>query len=147
MNKNWRWFLLGYLMLLPMTIIGVLQCLLVYRATSWRWSGGCIECLGGKRIWGKPGAQTLGLVIVYADSRARGRTDLRVHERVHVVQGMLGGPLFALAYGLTFLWFWIASGFNNWYLAYIKIPFETQAYKRQARYLWADATAQAGYWR
>lgn len=146
MNKKWRWFLPGYLMLLPMTIVGLLMCLLVYRATGWRWHGGVIECLGGDRIWGKPGAQTLGLVIVYADEHQRSRADLRVHERVHIVQGMLGGPLFALAYGLTFVWFWVASGFAHWHIAYMKIPFEVQAYARQMRFVTASNTERESYW-
>lgn len=145
MNKNWRWFLPGYLMLLPMTIVGLLLCLLVYRATSWRWSGGCIECIGGTRILGKPGAQTLGLVIVYRDERTRLNPSLRVHERVHVVQGMIGGVLFVLAYGLTFLWHWIAQGGGNWYPAYMKIPFEVSAYARQARFN-AFAPGTESYW-
>jgi hypothetical protein len=145
-DKAWRWFLPGYLMLLPMTIIGLLQCLIVYRAASWRWSGGCIECVGGERIWGKPGAQTPGLVITYRDENARSSGGLRVHERVHVVQGMIGGPLFALGYGLSFLWFWAASGFAHWHIAYMKIPFEVRAYARQDAWLAADETTRAKAW-
>jgi len=129
MNPLWRFNVLGHLLNLPMTIIGLLLFSLVYRATSWRWSDGCIECIGGDRIWGKPGAQTLGGAICYADERNRSRPDLRVHERVHVVQGMCGSVLFSLAYGLTFLWFYAWGGFGDWRPAYYKIPFEVQAYR------------------
>lgn len=129
MSKRWRWFLPGYLMNLPMTIIGLLLFSLVYRSTSWRWSDGCIECIGGDRIWGKPGATTMGFAICYADEYQRKRPDLRVHERVHVVQGMCGSVLFALTYGLCFLWFWAASGFGHWHAAYLRIPYERQAYR------------------
>lgn len=114
---------------LPMTIVGLLLFALVYRATSWRWSRGCIECVGGDRIWGKPGAQTLGGAICYADETQRARVDLRVHERVHVVQGMIGGPLFSLTYGLTFLWFFAWAPSKGWRAAYRRVPFEVQAYR------------------
>ncbi len=134
MSRWWKWYLPGYLLLLPMTLGGCALALFVYRATFWRWHDGCLEVVGGRhpdgstRIWGKPGAQTLGAMIVYADIFQMGRPDLRVHERVHVVQGMIGGPLFALAYGLSFLaiWVWRRRGWKD---AYYAIPFERQAYR------------------
>lgn len=129
MNPRWRYFLPGYLMNLPMTAFGILLCIFAYNARHWRWSRGCIECIGGDRIIGKPGAQTWGFLIVYKDEYQRSRVDLRVHERVHVVQGMIGGPIYALTYGLSFLWFWVASGFGPWKAAYHKIPYEIQAYR------------------
>lgn len=129
MSRWWRWFLPGYVLLLPMTIVGLAICAIVYRASGWRWSRGCIECIGGDRIWGRPGAQTLGLVIVYADEHQRSRADLRVHERVHVVQGMVGGPLFAIVYALCFLVPFALQGFKDWHRAYHRNPFEKHAYR------------------
>ena len=146
MSRAWRWWLPGYLMNMPMTLVGLLLCALVYRAHSWRWSEGCIECIGGDRIWGRPGAQTLGIVIVYADDHQRRRKDLRVHERVHVVQGAVGGILFALAYGVSFLWFWVGSGFAHWHDAYMRIPFEVQAYARQAAFLRMTVEQRKAVW-
>ena len=140
MSDRWRYFATGYVLALPHTLIGLLLCL-VYRAHSWRWSDGCIECIAGDRIWGKPGAQTHGWLIVYRDDAARERADLRVHERCHVVQGMLGGPLYMLAYGLHFgVRFLIGSRHEaypvhwpRWKHAYRGIWFEEQAYARQHR--------------
>jgi len=129
MNPLWRFNVLGHLLNIPMTIIGLLLFSLVYRATDWRWSDGCIECIGGDRIWGRPGAQTLGGAICYADERQRSRVDLRVHERVHVVQGMCGSVLYSLTYGLAFLWFYLSDPKMGWKVAYYQIPFEVQAYR------------------
>jgi hypothetical protein len=129
MSPLWRFNVLGHLMNLPMSIIGLLLFSLVYRAHSWRWSDGCIECIGGDRIWGKPGCQTLGGVLCYADETQRKRPDLRVHERVHVVQGMFGSVLYSLTYGLTFLWFYLRHPSMGWRVAYYQIPWEVQAYR------------------
>jgi len=125
----WRFNVIGHLLNLPMTIIGLLLFALIYRAHSWRWPDGCIECIGGDRIWGKPGAQTLGGVICYADETQRKRPDLRVHERVHVVQGMCFSVLYSLTYGLCFLWFYAWSYSAGWKAAYYRIPWERQAYR------------------
>lgn len=167
MNKAWRWFLPGHLMALPMLLVG-LALSLVYRCHSYRINCGCLEAIGGTferdgqtvtRIWGRPGAQTFGGFIIYADEHQRSRVDLRVHERVHIVQcfvfalgglavvlvafallgwpawlGLaLGGPvgsvMFAVSYGACFAWFYAAQGFRDWRTAYRRNPFEVQAYR------------------
>jgi len=128
-SPRWAYFVPGYLWSALNTLIGVLLCVLVYRATDWRWSRGCIECIGGDRIFGKPGAQTWGAIVIYKDEYQRSRVDLRVHERVHVVQAFIGGPLFMIAYGLTFLWFYLNDPKMGWKVAYYQIPFEVQAYR------------------
>ncbi len=136
MNPRWRFFFPGYLIALPHTIIGLILAV-VYRAHTWRISAGCIEVIAGTferdgrrvtRIFGRPAAQTHGFLIVYADEDARADIEIRVHERVHVVQGMIGGPLYVIAYGLTFLWFYLWNVRAGWYAAYMRIPFERQAY-------------------
>jgi len=132
-SRRWRWFLPGYVLALPNTVIGLVLSLF-YGAHHWRWSDGCLEATC-KRIIGNPGAQTHGFVIFYSHNEFRARPGLRVHERVHVVQGMLGGPLFVLAYGLHFLWLWAWSGFGPWWPAYKRICFERQAYRIQDEFI------------
>lgn len=137
MSKLWKWFLPGYVWALPMTLIGIVMCL-IFRSHSWRWSNGCIECVAGKypdgttRIVGKPGAQTWGFLIVYAEPKYREIPWLRVHERVHVVQGLLGGPLFVLAYIACFYHNYYTNG-RQYYEAYRHNPFEEWAYDRESR--------------
>jgi hypothetical protein len=124
----WRWYALGYVLSLPHTIVGLLLTLIVYRPQAWRWSDGCIEAIGSTRIWGRPGAQAHGALIVYADWYQAQRPDLRVHERVHVVQGFLLGPLFPILYGLEFVVRWIAGGCGDWKPAYYALSWERWAY-------------------
>lgn len=150
MSRAWKWFAIGYLWALPATLIGLGLCI-VYRAHSFGWRDGVLTCIGGikngeTRIWGKPGAQTHGWMQVYADERQLARTDLRVHENVHVVQGFLGGPLFMLAYVVTFLWFFAWGGFRDWKAAYHRIFFERHAYGVQEAYWRAPAEEQSETW-
>jgi len=133
------WFL--YPWALPATLIGLLLAI-PYRAHSWRWNDGCLEAISS-HILGKPDAQTHGWLIFYASDYAREHRILRAHERVHVVQGLFGGPFFMFAYGLCFLFYlgklaisfqgWWQSGQSApwWYDAYMMIPFERQAYRMQ----------------
>jgi len=151
MSRNWRYYLPGYVMALPHTVIGLLLCL-VYRAHSWRWSDGCIECIAGDLIWGKPGAQTHGWLIVYRDEKARQRADLRVHERCHVVQGMIGSVGYMAAYGIHFLWNYVRDHEYpdmerqpRWWRAYRGVWFEEQAYELQAGYLFTVQTLGADW--
>jgi hypothetical protein len=138
MSPYWKYCFPGYLWSLPHTLVGLVLAL-VYRAHDFRWSSGCLECTAGTlpdgrtRIWGRPGAQTHGWLIIYASEKNRTHQTLRAHERVHVVQGFIGGPLFALAYVAFFLWFFAGQGFKDWHLAYMKNPFEIQAYDRQSQ--------------
>lgn len=141
--------LLGYLWSLPHTIIGVLLALL-YRSRSWRWSDGALEVVAGEivrdgrhktRIWGRPAAVTHGCLIIYASADRR-ETDagLRVHERVHVTQGMIGGPLYVVAYVGHWLWLLVFPPAPHrpdeprWKRAYRGIWAERMAYRIQDEY-------------
>lgn len=135
MSPRWRWYLFGYLMALPHTLIGLVLAL-IYRSGSWRWASGCLECVGGTfvengrtqtRIWGRPGAQTHGWLIIYASESLRTIKTLRAHERTHVVQGFVGGPLYVVAYVWCFLWLFAVGEFKNWRAAYEANPFEKHA--------------------
>lgn len=46
MNERWK-YNPGALLCLPLTLVYALQCLIVYRAHSWRWIRGRIECIAG----------------------------------------------------------------------------------------------------
>ncbi len=137
MSPHWRWYLPGYLMALPHTIFGLLLAL-VYRAHSFRWHAGVLCCIGGTfdqgghsetRIWGRPGAQTHGWLVIAASEEELARADLRVHEYTHVVQGFVLGPLFMLFYVLAFAVPFVKQGFRDWHAAYGKNPFELMAYR------------------
>lgn len=174
MHRNWRLFIVGYLWCLPLTLGYLLFVVLpFYRPYAWKWNQGVLTCLGGTflnkeglkttRVWGRPGAQTVGSLQVYASEAQRQRADLRVHETTHVVQFFIGGLLGFLAmpavsyllgwsvltgvltggflgsigagvaYGVLFFGFWAGSGFGPWHAAYRKNYFEAQAYAAQAR--------------
>ncbi|UCC74950.1 MAG: hypothetical protein JSV86_10490 [Gemmatimonadota bacterium] len=132
---------LGYVWAAFNTLIGLLLAVVFYRARGFRWSDGCLEAVGGSfqrdgktvtRIWGRPGAQTWGWFIVYRTEAHVAKAPLRVHERVHVAQGMVGGPLFLLAYGLHFLieFAWTARFRpSRWYDAYRRVWAERMAYR------------------
>ena len=132
--------LLGYLWALPHTIVGLFLCI-PYLPKKVRWSEGCLEFIAGRkkngrtRIWGRPGAQTHGWVIFYASESAWNRKNLRVHERVHTLHALIGGPLYALAYGIHFAWLWSRSGFGPWKASYYKIWFEQKAHAKQSDYI------------
>ncbi len=131
--------LLGYLWSTPQLIVLGLPLALIYRAHSWRWSDGCLEAIGGDRIWGRPGAQTHGWLIFYATERQRRHAPLRVHERVHVLQAFVGGPLYTLSYGLHWLWLFPLAGGDGhaprWRRAYYRVWAERQAYRVQRQYV------------
>ena len=143
MSPRWKWNLVGHLWALPLTLIGLVLFKYVYRAHSWRWHQGVLCCIGGAkigptargpqdgvtRIWGRPGAQTVGTTVCFADEHQFSRADLRVHEFVHCAQAMVGGVLFGIAYGLVFLYQWAASGFGPWHAAYRANVFEAHAYR------------------
>ena len=136
-------FRLWYLLLLPFVLPNVLASLLLavpYGVERWRFSRGCLELVaerhngtGETRIFGRPAGQSLGCpVIWYASADHWDRASLRVHERCHVVQGLLGlGILFGAAYGLHFLFEWTRRGFGDWRPAYRAIWAERQAYAVQ----------------
>lgn len=110
MHKDWQVLLLpfGYLMLTPMTLLGFVFAW-IYDARSFRIQNGIITCVaplrddGTSRIWGKPGAQTWGCLIIFASEDHRDDTSLQCHEVIHVWQGMLFSLLYTLTYSIDFL--------------------------------------------
>lgn len=112
MNRHWRWYLPGYVFVLPMTLIGIVIGLVFYKARRWYFHDGVLGAVAGTArdgstlIWGKPWAQTLGWVVFYDSEPARDLVELRVHEYTHVTQAFLGSlfgavvcPLLALLLG------------------------------------------------
>lgn len=166
MSPRWRFvlYLGGYLMLIPTTLVGLALAVTVYHAHSFRFHEGVLLCVAGEledgttRIWGKPGAQTLGWLTIGASEEELARADLRAHEFTHVADALaaaliglvlypvahvlLGGELvtsaipapfagglaFDLLYGLFFLVPFALQGFTDWHTAYHKNPFEKHAY-------------------
>lgn len=154
--------------LIPFTLLTYVVTLLVavpfYRPTKVRLRAGCIEMLAGTRIWGQPGGQSWGIrVIWYRNESQWDRADLRVHERVHILQGeminalahlllvpigiyhgpgwviaavLLSQAAFALAYFGHFLFEWRHERFQrkNWHPAYLRTWAERMAYRIQAEF-------------
>jgi hypothetical protein len=154
MSPHWKWFLPGYVWALPNTLIGVCLTLWHMRDLIWgsdwydprtwynpfRWRDGCLEAAmyslpGGETILG----QTWGWLVLYKHGN-RHPGPIAAHERVHVVQSFLFGPLFLVLYPLWFYWLVrlmprIRPLLNpvvriqSDYDLYRTIPFESQAYK------------------
>lgn len=124
---------LGYIWATPNTLVGCLLAL-YYWPRAWCISEGCIEAIPRRTMLGNPGAQTHGWLIYYRSEASRSNKRLRVHERVHVRQGFIGGPFFMLAYAASFAWFYLKNPQAGWYQAYMQIPFERTAYAYDAAY-------------
>ena len=135
MSPNWKYFIPGYLWALPHTLVG-LVLMLWYRPESWHLRDGCLEAISSRDLIGGPwvGAQTHGWIVFYRDQDMYLRKSLRIHERCHVAQGLVGGPLYMLAYGIHFLWLWKVKGLE-WKAAYRNIVFEAQAYRIEGEYI------------
>lgn len=135
MTFRWWWFP-GYLLALPGSLLGLVLAIL-YVPRRWRFSQGCIEAIAPKMI-GRPAAQTHGFIIYYASDRLREWEAIRVHERVHVVQGLIGSVFYILAYALSFagiyVWRVVRHGDWDWRSAYLMIPFEKQAHRIRAEF-------------
>jgi len=139
-------YALGLVWSMPHTIVGLLLCF-VYRTRQVRWSDGCLEFVS-PHIWGvERGAQTHGIVIFHSTDLLRHDMPLRIHERVHVLQGFIGGPFYPIAYGLSFAWHCVRSKADGvrprWYVAYLAIGFECQA--RRITDEWRDGK-RPGQW-
>lgn len=134
MSPRWRWFLIGYVWALPVTLIG-LALAAFYRCGSYRWIGGVLTCVSPRPMWGKPAGQTLGWISMYSDETERGRDYMRVHEYVHVWQTFVLGPLWLVLYGLFFVAEYVVMGGGDWKPAYRKNPFEAQAYAREDAFI------------
>ena len=143
MNKKWRWFLPGYVWSLPLTLVGLAWFTLRWGGRNYRWSDGCLECTSERMTKSPWGAQTMGWVICYRDvdtrqwstteqgeqlpslQSLRDLSDLRVHERTHVVQGFIAGPLLPVAYAAAFLWNYVRT--RDFMDSYAANPLELQA--------------------
>ncbi len=104
--------LIGYVWASPNTLLGLLGALAAYCTGGHvRWVAGVLEVEGGvtaRMLAGIPflpsgaAAVTLGhVVLAQADAFS---AMLRVHERVHVAQYEVWGPLFLPAYCASSLW-------------------------------------------
>lgn len=175
MSRSWRWLLLpAYPLLLLNVLIALLYAKLWCKATSWQWRDGTLTFIAQRTMAGHPGGQGWSWVVGYSAEDRRDRKDLRVHENCHVVQELLfaaagvpvgvaiillghpvlgalsiatlGGALFMVVYGLTFLAGFATRGFSDWHSAYMMIPFEKQAYAKQEAYKLLPPSKQVDIW-
>ena len=132
MSQNWKWYLPGYIVAAPFTLAGLLLALFFYWPETIRLHDGCIEMtmrpsrnlIGGKWV----GGQTFGNVIFYRSKERMNDAAMRVHERCHVAQTMLLGPLMLVIYVGHFLYRLVRYR-KGWLFAYRDIIFETLAYQ------------------
>lgn len=137
MSPRWRYFFPGYVWALPNTLIGLVLLCTWYFPRRIAWRDGCLEVIPHRSLIGAPwvGAQTWGWVIFARDEDQAARADLMVHERVHVVQAFVLGPIFLLAWGLHWIWRWVVLlwrfglGGEEWKDAYYGVWAEKMAYK------------------
>jgi len=121
-------FLLGSVWTLPNTVLGLTAWLLLFPlGARCRLVRGVFEIEGRpirlllKSCFGGAMGVTFGqTVLSWSEATHRVARD---HERVHVRQYLVWGPLFLPAYGLASLWVWLRGG-NPYY----DNPFERQAY-------------------
>lgn len=102
---------LGYLWASPVSLVGLLACLL-NRPSSARWRAGALEVTCGRfaiTFGIQPAAVTLGWVILLAPDAVDDR-EIALHERAHVLQCLVLGPLVLVAYPLASLWAWARGG-------------------------------------
>ena len=130
------------------TVFALVVLAPIFGVESIQWSDWCIEIVakrnkeGKTRIWGRPGAQTHALVIFYSSEGNRLRRGLRVHERLHIIQEILFGIFYLVTYGLSFLFnYFVLANFlwkheeaPKWYRAYLRIPWEIWAFKKEHRF-------------
>jgi hypothetical protein len=122
-----------YLWALPNTAIGLVLLCTLYFPERILWVDGALEVVPlRRRLIGGPwvGGQTFGWVIFYRDIWAQMDVELARHERVHVRDGLIGGPFFLVAYVALFAWEWGKRGFrpSRWQEAYRANWFERRAY-------------------
>jgi cytochrome c-type biogenesis protein CcmH/NrfF len=123
----------GILWALPMSIIGLL-IVLVYRWHRWRYQFPYVEVIVKRTIPKWAMGQTFGFVIVYSGPIYKERfkslswaavdRERRIvrHERRHVLQSMIFGPLFPIMYGFGLVYAVVRR--RNWYK---DNPFEIDA--------------------
>lgn len=115
----------------PYTLLGIfIGCLGLLTGGKVRCVDGAIEFYGGATRWIvrhlPQGPSTIGFTLghVILGQDAAGLTIASKHERVHVRQYELWGPLMGPAYLLASLWIWCRGG-----QAYRDNPFEVEAYR------------------
>lgn len=176
MSKRWRWLLtLCYPALWLNALTAFIYALVWCRARSWRWQEGVLTFVAQREMIGHPGGQGWSWIVGFKSDGARGIDHLRVHENCHVVQetifaalGLIagvvlwaltgalkwallvgltsGGAAFMIAYGGFFFAVFAANGFKDWHDAYLKIPFEKQAYAKQDAYRYASVERRSTIW-
>ena len=110
MSRNWRWFIPGYILAMPQTLLLGLPFLFWYLPKKFSVIDGTLCFVSSrKHLVGGPwvGAQTHGLFKIFRDEAQMDSDSLHVHENVHVVQAMQWGPFYALSYGLHFVWLYL----------------------------------------
>ena len=96
-----------------------------------RWKSGAVEFYGGATRWFvrhlPTGCHTVGITLghVILGQNADGLDFAEKHERVHVRQFEMWGPLMGPAYLLASLWVWWRGG-----NIYFDNPFEVEAYRK-----------------
>jgi len=63
-----------------------------------------------------------------------------------LVAGIGGGLGFIATYGVFFFVPWALAGFKDWHAAYMKIPYEKQAYAKQEAYRYATVEHRKTIW-
>ena len=115
MNKWWKWFIPGYIWLLPFTLGYAVFAFIFYRARSWGFRNGVLIGVADKPMIGRPGAQTIGATTIFKDTTVIGRLELHAHENTHIVEAFVAGlcgQVVGLALIGTAPWQWVvASGF------------------------------------
>ncbi len=126
---------LGFLWSLPNTLIGLILAKVFYGGRNWEWFEGTL-LVTVERAIGNPGAQTWGVVICCVGPRNRQVVDslrpLWDHEYRHVLQGLVFGPLFLLAYGFEWLFRFVfmpgqPKDAPRWFRAYWNLSWEKDA--------------------
>ena len=129
------WLLIGYIWAAPTTAIGLVMMLGGLWRVRVRVVDGVLEAHGPALAWllrhltlmpEGAAAMTFGHVVIARDRQSLEST--RAHERVHVRQCELWGPLFVPAYLAASLWALLRGRdfyFDNW--------FEVEAFQRERR--------------
>jgi hypothetical protein len=129
------WTLIGYVWAAPTTAIGLAMMLVGLWRVRVHVVDGVLEAHGPALAWllrhlalmpEGAAAMTLGHVVIARDAQSLEST--RAHERVHVRQCELWGPLFVPAYLAASLWALLRGRdfyFDNW--------FEVEAFQHERR--------------
>lgn len=104
-------YILGWLWSLPTILVGSIWLLFCRPQHAW-WYKGCLE-IEVKWLPMQALGETWGWIILYRVPEGWTLDDtitrVRDHERVHVKQNAILGPLFGPVYGFCSLWAWITG--------------------------------------